>query len=127
MRWTMLCFLGMGNGALMPGPHSMPRSAFDRCASTAGRSAPLFATMQVVARPRMRAFVVAIHLMIVNLIGLGLGPLVVGMLNDLLDARFGDEAIRYSLLLVTFMGAIAGFFYLLAARSLREDAARATA
>ncbi len=47
MRWTMLCFLGMGNGALMPGPHSMPRSAFDRCASTAGRSAPLFATMQL--------------------------------------------------------------------------------
>jgi MFS family permease len=88
---------------------------------------PLFATMQVVARPQMRALVVAIHLMIVNLIGLGLGPLVVGMLNDALDARLGDEAIRYSLLVVTFTGAIAGFFYLLAARTLREDVARVSA
>jgi MFS family permease len=88
---------------------------------------PLFTTIQVVARPQMRALVVAIHLMIVNLIGLGLGPLVVGMLNDALHARLGDEAVRYSLLVVTLTGAIAGFFYLLAARSLREDAARVTA
>jgi MFS family permease len=87
--------------------------------------APLFATMQAVARPQMRALVVAIHLMIVNLIGLGAGPLVVGILNDLLHARLGDEAVRYSLLAVTFTGAIAGIFYLFAARSLPADVERA--
>ena len=86
---------------------------------------PLFATMQAVARPQVRALVVAVHLMAVNLVGLGAGPLVVGILNDALQARLGEEAIRYSLLVVTFTGAIAGVFYLLAARSLRADVAHA--
>jgi hypothetical protein len=49
------------------------------------------------------------------------------MLNDALDARLGDGAIRYSLLVVTFTVAVAGFFYLLAARTLREDVARVSA
>jgi predicted MFS family arabinose efflux permease len=86
---------------------------------------PLFASMQALARPRVRALAVAIHMAIVNLFGLLLGPLAVGMLNDALEARLGAHAVRYSLLMVSLTGFFAGLLYLVAARNLREDLQRA--
>jgi MFS family permease len=85
---------------------------------------PFFTAMQGVSRLRMRSLSVAIHLMLVNLVGLALWPLVVGMLNDSLHAKFGRGAIRYSLLLIALLGLVGGVFYLIAARSLREDMRR---
>jgi MFS family permease len=82
---------------------------------------PLFAAMQGVAPPRMRALAVAIHLLAVNLLGLGAGPLVVGALNDSLRATFGNEAVRYSLLLVSLVGIVSGACYLAGARSVGRD------
>ena len=49
----------------------------------------------------MRATASAVLLFILNLIGLGLGPTMVGVLNDVLHPRFGDESIRVSLLLLS--------------------------
>ena len=43
---------------------------------------PIYATAQGVAPPHMRATASAILLFIINLIGLGLGPLAVGLLSD---------------------------------------------
>jgi predicted MFS family arabinose efflux permease len=100
------------------GPHVLIQALF---------IAPMFASMQGVARPRMRAMAVAIHLFVTNLIGLGLGPLAVGMLNDGLAARYGELAIRYSLVAVTMMGLVAGFLFLVASRTLRADLERASA
>ena len=60
-------------------------------------------------------------MLLINLIGLGLGPLAVGALNDRLAPSLGDEAVRYSLLAmmgVHLFGAIAS---LLATGSLRDD------
>jgi predicted MFS family arabinose efflux permease len=88
---------------------------------------PFFAALQGVSRVRMRSLSVAIHLLLVNLIGLGIWPLVVGMLNDGLRARFGVAAIRYSLLLIALLGLVGFAFYLIAARSLRADLRRVSA
>ena len=82
---------------------------------------PMFAAMQGVAPPRMRALTVAIHLLVVNLLGLGAGPLVVGALNDALHATHGDASVRWSLLLVSLTGLGSGLCYLLGARSVRRD------
>jgi MFS family permease len=59
---------------------------------------PLFATIQTLVSARMRAMSIAITFLFVNLIGMGLGPLVVGVLSDALRPLFGDESLRYSLL-----------------------------
>jgi MFS family permease len=90
---------------------------------------PLFATMQGIAPPRLRALAVAIHLLVVNLLGLAVGPVVVGALNDSLRASYGDLAVRWSLLLVSLVGLGAGACYLAGARSVGRDlaAARGTA
>ena len=66
-------------------------------------AAPTYALVQALAPLRMRAMASAVLLFILNLIGLGLGPTIVGVLNDVLHPRFGDEAIRVSLLLLCFL------------------------
>jgi hypothetical protein len=46
----------------------------------------------------MRALASAIILLSATCFGQGVGPLVVGALNDVLKADFGAQAVRYSLL-----------------------------
>ncbi|HWK74445.1 MAG TPA: MFS transporter [Povalibacter sp.] len=59
---------------------------------------PLFATIQTLVPPRMRASALATVYLFANLIGLGLGPLAAGALSDALRLRFGEESLRYALL-----------------------------
>jgi predicted MFS family arabinose efflux permease len=61
-------------------------------------TAPLFAMIQTLVAPRMRATSIAILSFMANLIGMGLGPLMVGMLSDSLGASVGAESLRYALL-----------------------------
>jgi hypothetical protein len=81
----------------------------------------ILAITQAMVKLRMRAMASAILFLILNLIGLGLGPQLVGVLNDLLAPRFGDEAIRYSLLLANFTTVWAALHFALAARTLEVD------
>ncbi len=83
---------------------------------------PAFAVAQNLAKLRMRAVAAAILIFVINMIGLGLGPQAVGVLNDLLAGTFGDHAIRYSLMGVqAVMLLLAGLHFFLGARTLRED------
>ena len=88
-------------------------------------NAPTFSMVQGLARPDMRALASAIFLFIVNLVGMGLGPLLVGWLSDVLEPSYGVESIRYALLIVTGGTLWASAHYLLASRTLPEDLDRA--
>ena len=60
------------------------------------------AAIQEVTPNRMRAQVAAIYASTITLVGLGLGPSIIGLLTDRV---FGtDSAVRYSLLVVTVVG-----------------------
>ena len=74
---------------------------------------------------RARALAVAIHLLCVNLLGLGLGPLIIGALNDFLRESHGELAIRYTMIVAVVANALACSFYVIGARSVRDDIARA--
>ena len=83
---------------------------------------PSFAVAANLSSLRMRAMTAAILIFVINLVGLGLGPLVVGALNDALNPRFGVEAIRYSLIFVqALMLLLAGTHFFLGARTLSPD------
>jgi MFS family permease len=82
---------------------------------------PMLWMVQGLVKLRMRAMASAILLFILNLVGLGLGPFLIGFMNDQLADRFGVEAIRYSLLVVGMVGVPSSVFFLLASRTLRED------
>ena len=74
----------------------------------------------------MRAMASAVALLIINVIGLALGPLLTGVLSDLLAPRFGEESMRYSLLLVTSVVLPwAGWHYVRAGRTIDADLERA--
>jgi MFS family permease len=59
---------------------------------------PLFSTIQTLVPARMRAMAIAIVLLCANLVGMGLGPVAVGVLSDALRPLFGEESLRYALL-----------------------------
>ena len=55
--------------------------------------------MQSLVHEKMRSVAVAITFMLANLIGFGLGPLAVGVISDLLHPMFGQDSLRYALVL----------------------------
>jgi len=86
---------------------------------------PMFAMTQGLVRLRMRVTASAVLLFVVNLVGLGLGPLMVGLLNDYVFVEHGPAAIRYSLLTVALTAGLACILFWLASRSLPDDLAQA--
>jgi predicted MFS family arabinose efflux permease len=86
-------------------------------------SAPGAAMTQTVIKVRARSLAVAVHMFVGNLIGLGLGPVAIGAMNDALRASYGDLAIRYTMLVAVITNVVACIFYLIGARSVRRDIA----
>jgi MFS family permease len=83
--------------------------------------APTFALIQGLVGVRMRALASSITLFVINIIGLGFGPQLVGILSDSLSAAYGQESLRMSLLTLTFLNLWCALHYLLAARTLAAD------
>jgi MFS family permease len=84
-------------------------------------AAPSYTIVQGLASLRMRAMASAIMLFVLNLIGLGLGPTLVGVLNDHFQPSRGDAGIRVSLmvlLVATLWGAVHSLW---AGRTLARD------
>jgi len=77
--------------------------------------APIYAAVVNIVGERRRALATAVILLGASLIGDAAGPTAVGVLNDLLAPRFGDEAIRYSMLIVAATPVFAGLCFLRAA------------
>ena len=75
---------------------------------------------------RWRSTSSAILFLILNIIGLGLGPFVVGLLSDMFDPSFGIESLRYSMLAVLPTACVwSSIHFYLASRSLNADLERA--
>lgn len=97
---------------------------------------PIFAAVQAIAPSAMRATASAIFLFTVNLIGLGLGPVVIGWLSDLFADRnlascaASDAACRAAAtaeglvsasIVVALGGLVAAVIYVVAGSTLRQD------
>jgi len=82
---------------------------------------PVLSACQHLVTVNMRATASAIFLFINNLVGLGLGNLVLGAISDSLQERFGDESLRYAILSGTVLYFVAAALLLLAARNLDKD------
>jgi predicted MFS family arabinose efflux permease len=85
---------------------------------------PCLAISHSLVPPAMRALTSAILFLVLNMIGLGLGPLTVGLLSDFYAGYFGNESLRYAMLTVAVLSAPAIVLFFLAARHLPGDLAR---
>jgi predicted MFS family arabinose efflux permease len=82
---------------------------------------PSLAISHALVPPAMRAMASAVLFFILNLIGLGLGPLTVGLLSDFYLPHFGEDSLRYAMLTVALLSSPAILMFYLGARYLPED------
>jgi predicted MFS family arabinose efflux permease len=84
---------------------------------------PIVAVPQSLVAPRMRALTSAVTLLVFNLFGLGLGPLVVGMLSDALAPMLAlpETSLRYALAASLLFSALGGLLVLAASRHYRAE------
>lgn len=83
-----------------------------------------FASLQNLMHPRMRATASAVLNVVYGIAAAG-GPLFLGMLSDGMTRRFGPEdGLVTAMAVFGSVYAVAGIFYLLAARNLRGDLAK---
>jgi MFS family permease len=88
---------------------------------------PMLSTTQGLVPVDMRATASAVLLFLLNIVGAGAGPFLVGFLNDRLHPMFGVEAIRYSMLLAVAVGGLASVFFWRASGSVRAELREARA
>ena len=84
---------------------------------------PSLALVQNFIEPQMRAQAVAVLFFCTNMIGLGLGPVVVGYISDVMSKQYSNQSLSVALAIVMLglLGGSAGTFY--AATKIKKDAA----
>ncbi len=96
-------------------------ATFLSAALTAVYLGPTIAISHSLVNAKMRAFTSAILFFVLNLIGLGFGPLVIGMVSDALIPQFGEFSLRWAFCTVFVSTLIAlGFLYLGSRNYLRD-------
>lgn len=117
----MLAFLYWPQSSVsMVGEQSIPNAIWLFClASLTGSwwAAPTFVAIQEVVPPNQRTLACAILLFVMNMVGFGLGPLLVGFLSDYLTPQYGVSGIRYALMIVMLAYPFAVIFYYLGGRN----------
>ena len=82
---------------------------------------PIFAAMQSLVHEKMRSVAVAVAFMLANLIGFGLGPLALGVLSDLLHPMFGQDSLRYALVIFSPGSLWVAFYLWKVSNTIEED------
>jgi predicted MFS family arabinose efflux permease len=82
---------------------------------------PIFALMQRLVVDEMRATTLAVVMLLAHLIGMGIGPQVVGILSDLLMPSLGADSLRYAMLILSWVALWAAYHFWQVARTVKED------
>lgn len=89
---------------------------------TTGYLGAALAVFHGTVEPRMRATSSALFFLVLNIIGLGCGPTLVGALSDWLAPQYGTDSLRYAVLYVVPAACVWAFIhFMLAARGLRQE------
>ena len=81
------------------------------------------AFVQEAVRPHERVLSGALLLLVMNLIGLGLGPTYLGAVSDLLRPSHPNNSLQLAFYTLAPFYALAAFLFLLLGRKLRHEAA----
>jgi MFS family permease len=85
---------------------------------------PTIAITHTLVTPGMRAMASAILFFVLNLIGLGLGPLAVGAISDALAPSLGSDSLRYAIAAVSIVALLSMVCFYMAAKRLPADLER---
>jgi MFS family permease len=84
-------------------------------------TAPAYTIVQGLSGPKLRSTGAAIFMLMTNLVGLGLGPSLIGWLSDLFSKAHPGEGLRWALLASNAVYPIAVLLFLMATRTVRQD------
>jgi MFS family permease len=82
---------------------------------------PVTTAVQHLVPRAMRSTASASFLLINNLVGLGIGPMLIGIISDTFKEKFGTEALRYAAVSVVGFYVVASLLMFVALRRIRED------
>ena len=82
---------------------------------------PCLAICHGLVPPAMRALTSAILFFVLNMIGLGMGPLTAGLLSDWLTGIYGVDGLRYAMLIIGMVGVLAIYMFVMAGKHLLAD------
>lgn len=83
--------------------------------------APALALVQNLTPPRSRATAAAVLMLMLNIVGLGLGPLFAGIVSDALKDTHGVDSLRWALMALMPFAAAAGIAQYAMTRHLEKD------
>lgn len=93
----------------------------------AGLNGPTYALTQSLVKVRMRGTSMSTLVVLLNLIGVGVGPALAGILSDQFAAAYGAESVRWAMVCVLMMNIPAVFLFVRCAASIQDDLKRAQA
>ena len=117
--------LGLVTFLLMPNGYSAAFSYFLPVFCGGWYLAPCIASTHFLVGIRMRAMASAILLFMLNLIGLGLGPMLTGFMSDFFEPSYGSDSLRYAMSITLMVNVWCAFHYWKATHTIREDFERA--
>ena len=91
----------------------------------AGLNGPTYALTQSLVKVRMRGTSMSTLVVLLNLIGVGVGPALAGILSDQFAAAYGAESVRWAMVCVLLMNIPAVVLFLRCAHSIQDDLKRA--
>lgn len=134
MRWqprlmalTALLVAAFGCGvALLPSVTATAVALALFAACVAGLNGPTYALTQSLVQVRMRGLSISTLVVLLNLIGVGVGPTLAGVLSDAFALRVGADSVRWAMVCVLSLNLPAVWIFWRAAGSIRADLARVT-
>jgi len=93
----------------------------------AGLNGPTYALTQSLVRVRMRGLSMSTLVVLLNLIGVGVGPTLAGVLSDHFAAQYGPDSVRWAMVCVLVLNLPAVLVFWRATRTIRADLDRAAA
>ncbi|HEY4327991.1 MAG TPA: MFS transporter [Mucilaginibacter sp.] len=85
---------------------------------------PALAVAHSLVQASMRSLTSAVFFLVINLIGLGFGPLVVGILSDMLKPSLGVESLRWALSIIILISVASTILFFSTAKKLVVDLER---
>jgi len=115
--YAILLSIAFGAGALFLKPISLSLIGFAGVAFLQSvYLGPAIAVAHSLVPASMRALCSAVLFLVLNLVGLGFGPLMVGLVSDLLSHRLGMESLRWAMSVTLLVSLVSILFFFRAAK-----------
>lgn len=82
---------------------------------------PVISVSHSLVPASMRAFTSAILFLVINLVGLGFGPLLVGIVSDLLKPSLGVESLRWAMASTTIIAVISVSLFFVSVKKMTQE------